>query len=289
MLIQGELQTLHCKQRLAQVIHIDDLQHEGVRPYAHLTDAQLRNRLEPAAGLFIAESLKVIQVALAAGVEPVSLLTEERHLDQALAVAQRCPADMPIYTASDNLLQQLTGYRLSRGILCAMRRPHPSDAATVCAQARRIAVVDSVVNATNVGVIFRGAAALGFDAVLLSPTCCDPLNRRSVRVSMGTVFQVPWAVLGVGGVWPEESLRQLHLWGFTTVAMALRDNALSIDDPRLSAHQRLAVVLGSEGDGLPAEVIHQCDYTVCIPMQNGVDSLNVAAAAAIAFWQLRIR
>ena len=274
---------------MAQIIPIDDLQHEGVRPYAQLTEAQLRNRLEPAAGLFIAESLKVIQVALAAGVQPVSLLTEERHLDQALAVAQDSPTDLPIYTASDGLLQQLTGYRLSRGILCAMRRPQPLDAASICARSRRIAVVDSVVNATNVGVIFRGAAALGFDAVLLSPTCCDPLNRRSVRVSMGTLFQVPWAVLGADGDWPEGSMRLLHKWGFSVVAMALRDDAISIDDPRLTAQERLAVVLGSEGDGLPAEVIAQCDHTVCIPMQNGVDSLNVAAAAAIAFWQLRIR
>lgn len=274
---------------MAQIIHIDDLQHESVRPYAQLTEAQLRNRLEPAAGLFIAESLKVIQVALAAGVQPVSLLTEERHLDQALAVAQDVAVDLPIYTASDSLLQQLTGYRLSRGILCAMRRPQPLDAASICARARRIAVVDSVVNATNVGVIFRGAAALGFDAVLLSPTCCDPLNRRSVRVSMGTLFQVPWAVLGADGDWPEGSMRLLHKWGFSVAAMALRDDAISIDDPRLTAQERLAVVLGSEGDGLPAEVIAQCDHTVCIPMQNGVDSLNVAAAAAIAFWQLRIR
>lgn len=274
---------------MAQIIHIDDLQHEGVRPYAQLTEAQLRNRLEPAAGLFIAESLKVIQVALAEGVQPVSLLTEERHLDQALAVAQDVAVDLPIYTASDSLLQQLTGYRLSRGILCAMRRPQPLDAASICARARRIAVVDSVVNATNVGVIFRGAAALGFDAVLLSPTCCDPLNRRSVRVSMGTLFQVPWAVLGADGDWPEGSMRLLHEWGFRVAAMALRDDAISIDDPRLTAQERLAVVLGSEGDGLPAEVIAQCDHTVCIPMQNGVDSLNVAAAAAIAFWQLRIR
>lgn len=273
---------------MAQIIHIDDLQHESVRPYAQLTEAQLRNRLEPAAGLFIAESLKVIQVALAAGVQPVSLLTEERHLDQALAVAQDVAVDLPIYTASDSLLQQLTGYRLSRGILCAMRRPQPLDAASICAQSRRIAVVDSVVNATNVGVIFRGAAALGFDAVLLSPTCCDPLNRRSVRVSMGTLFQVPWAVLGTDGDWPEGSMRLLHEWGFSVAAMALRDDAISIDDPRLAAQERLAVVLGSEGDGLPAEVIAQCDHTVCIPMQNGVDSLNVAAAAAIAFWQLRI-
>lgn len=274
---------------MAQIIHIDDLQTEGVRPYAHLTEAQLRNRLEPQSGLFIAESLKVIQVAIAAGVEPVSLLTEERHLDQALAVTQACRADLPIYTASDGLLQQLTGYALTRGILCAMRRPRPSDAADICRQARRVAVVDSVVNATNVGVIFRGAAALGFDAVLLSPTCCDPLNRRSVRVSMGTVFQVPWAILGqTDSEWPDSSLQRLHEWGFVTAAMALRDQAVSVDDPRLQSAERLAVVLGSEGDGLPAEVIDRCDYTVCIPMQNGVDSLNVAAAAAIAFWQLRV-
>ena len=275
---------------MAQIIHIDSLDHEGVRPYARLTEAQLRNRLEPQSGLFIAESLKVIQVAVAAGVEPVSLLTEERHLDQALSVAQRVHVDIPIYTATDGLLEQLTGYRLSRGILCAMRRPHPQNASAVCASAHRIAVIDSVVNATNVGVIFRGAAALGFDAVLLSPTCCDPLNRRSVRVSMGSVFQIPWAVLSENdGGWPKGSIQQLRRWGFVTAAMALRDHAVSVDDPRLQAAERLAVVLGSEGDGLPDEVIDQCDYTVCIPMQNGVDSLNVAAAAAIAFWQLRVR
>lgn len=274
---------------MARIYHIDNLQVAEVRPYSQLTEAQLRNRLEPDSGIFIAESMKVIQVALAAGVEPISLLTEERHIGQALSVTQNCRSDLPIYTASDNLLQQLTGYRLSRGILCAMRRPKPLDATSICTHARRIAVIDSVVNATNVGVIFRGAAALGIDAVLLSPTCCDPLNRRSVRVSMGTLFQVPWAVMDAKYSWPEGAMQMLHKLGFCIAAMALRDNAITIDNPLLTTQERLAVLLGSEGDGLPTDVIKQCDYTVCIPMQNGVDSLNVAAAAAVAFWQLRIR
>lgn len=270
------------------IITIESLDHEGARPYAHLTEPQLRNRLEPEAGLFIAESAKVIRVALDHGLQPLSLLTERRHLPQAIALLDGCRDEVPIYTAEAGLLESLTGYRLSRGVLAAMHRPGQRKAEEVCSTATRIAVVDGVANATNIGTIFRAAAALDFDAVLLSPTCCDPLNRRSVRVSMGTLFQVPWAVIGDDRApWPERAIDQLHHWGFTTIALALRPEARRIDDPLLAATPRVAVLLGSEGDGLPQAAIDRCHHVAHIPMANGVDSLNVAAAAAVAFWQLR--
>ena len=263
---------------MSNPIELTDLCATELDLFARLTEAQLRNRLEPEKGVFIAESPKVIGTALDAGGVPVALLMERRHLaGQGAAIIDRC-GDVPVYTGEPELLARLTGYRLSRGILCAMRRPAERSPEAVCAGASRIAILENVVDSTNIGAIFRSAAALGMDAVLLDPTCCDPLNRRAVRVSMGTVFQIPWA-------WAEiDSLRAM---GFQTCAMALCDDSISLDDPRLGACGRLAVVLGAEGDGLAKSTVAACDYTVRIPMQHGVDSLNVAAASAVAFWQLR--
>lgn len=247
--------------------------------YARLTQAQLRNRLEPEKGVFIAESPKVIQTALDAGLSPVSFLMEQRHIElDAAPLLARFP-DIPVYTADRDILAGLTGYTLTRGVLCAMRRPAPKAPADVLNGARRIAVLENVVDATNIGAIFRSAAALGMDAVLLTATCCDPLTRRAVRVSMGTVFQIPWAVL--------DDWSLLHRAGFSTCAMALRDDSIALGDSRLSDLPKLAIVLGAEGDGLAASTIAACDYTVRIPMGHGVDSLNVAAASAVAFWELR--
>lgn len=267
------------------MIEIDNIDDPRIRPYARLTEPQLRNRLEPEQGIFIAESKPVIEAALDAGCEPLSLLTERRHVEgQARAIIERCP-QMPVYTGDGAVLEGITGYALTRGILCAMRRPRRLTMEEVCADNRRIVVVDSVVNATNIGAIFRGAAALGMDGVVLSSTCCDPLNRRSVRVSMGTVFQIPWTrTEELPGLLPV--IERLKTLGFSTAAMALRDGAISIADPRLAAESRLAVILGNEGSGLSNEAIDACDHVVKIPMQHGVDSLNVAAAAAVAFWQL---
>lgn len=264
------------------IIEITDMLSPDVEVYASLTEAQLRNRLNPEAGLFIAESPKVIDVALNACYEPVSLLAERRHIDgDAAGIIGRVGDDVPVYTGSRELLASLTGYTLTRGVLCAMRRkPIPSVEDTV-RRARRIVVIDSVTDTTNIGAIFRSAAALGADAVLLTPTSCDPLNRRSIRVSMGTVFQVPWT-------WLDRPVGALGDLGIRTAAMALTDRSVSLDDPALNAEPRLAVVMGTEGDGLAREVIEGCDYTVRIPMLHGVDSLNVAAATAVALWQLRI-
>ena len=249
--------------------------------YARLTQAQLRNRLEPEKGVFIAESPKVIQTALDAGLTPVSFLMERRHIElDAAPLLARFP-DVPVYTADRDVLAGLTGYTLTRGVLCAMRRPAPKTPADVLNGARRVAVLEGVVDATNIGAIFRSAAALGMDAVLLTATCCDPLTRRAVRVSMGTVFQIPWAVL--------DDWSLLHRTGFSTCAMALRDDSIALGDGRLSELPKLAIVLGAEGDGLAASTIAACDYTVRIPMGHGVDSLNVAAASAVAFWELRAR
>lgn len=270
---------------MEQVIEIQDLSAPELDVYARLTEAQRRNRLEPEKGIFIAESPKVIGTALDAGCRPVSLLMERKHLEgQGRALVERC--GVPVYTGEREVLAQLTGYTLTRGILCAMRRPMLPEAEEICRTARRVAVLEGVVDSTNIGAIFRSAAALHIDAVLLSPTCCDPLCRRAVRVSMGTVFQVPWTYLEH---WPEGALPRLKELGFRTAAMALRAQSVSIDDPALMAEQRLAIVLGAEGDGLSDGTIAACDYTVCIPMAHGVDSLNVAAASAVAFWQLRVR
>lgn len=268
------------------IVPVADLSHPGLQPYAHLTEAQLRNRLEPDQGIFIAESPKVIRVALEAGYEPESLLCEEKHIaGQAADIVARLGA-LPVYTGSRELLAALTGYELTRGVLCAMHRPHLPSVEQLCQNQSRIVVVDNVVNSTNTGAILRAAAALGMGAVLFSPTCCDPLNRRSVRVSMGTVFQVPWTYIPA---WPRPAMDQLHSMGFKTVALALTPTAVPIDHPALVAEERLAIVLGTEGDGLLQSTIESCDYRAIIPMQRGVDSLNVAAAAAVAFWQLRHR
>ena len=270
------------------VIEIETLEQPGLEPYTRLTEAQLRNRACPQQGLFIAESGKVIGHALNAGCVPVSLLAEHHQLTtaQGQELLRRC-GDIPIYTADEALLRRLTGYALTRGILCAMRRPAPRTVEEVCRNARRIAVLEGIVDPANVGAILRSAAALGMDGVVLTASCCDPLYRRAVRVSMGTVFQIPWARLEEG--WPEPGLEHLQALGFKTAALALTDRSVSIDDPALAAEERLALLLGTEGDGLSPETIARCDYTVRIPMDHGVDSLNVAAAGAVAFWQLRSR
>lgn len=265
------------------LIEITDFHAPELDVYARLTEAQLLNRFEPAKGMFIAESPKVIMRALDAGCEPVSILVERsRMVGESLDVINRCEG-VPVYTADLDVLTQLTGYQLTRGLLCAMRRPKLPAAEEVLSGARRVAVLEDVQNPTNVGAIFRSAAALGMDAVLLTPACSNPLYRRSCRVSMGTVFQVPWTYLG------ENWIDTLHSLGFKTAAMALSDDSVTIEDPVLRREEKLAVVLGTEGDGLAEATIHHCDYTVRIPMYHGVDSLNVAAASAVAFWELRAR
>ena len=272
---------------MARIIEITDFTAPELDVYARLTERQLQGRDEHATPLFIAESPNVILRALDGGWEPVSLLMERRHIDGAAReVVERCQ-DIPLYTAELPVLTQLTGFPLTRGVLCAMRRRPLPKAEDICAGARRIAVLENVMNPTNIGAIFRSAAALNMDAVLLTPSCCDPLYRRSVRVSMGTVFQIPWTFLGEEcHDWPHPGMERLAAMGFRTAAMALRDDSLSIDDPRLRAEDKLAIVLGSEGDGLTDRTIADCDYTVRIPMSHGVDSLNVAAASAVAFWEL---
>lgn len=272
------------------VIKIADLSAPGVDVFSKLTETQLRNRLDPEKGIFIAESPKVIKVALDEGCEPLSMLMAERHIEgDARELIARC-GDIPVYTGEVSLLSELAGYLLTRGVLCAMRRPKPRSVEEVCENAQRVVVLDNVVDNTNVGAIFRSAAALGFDAVLLTPTACDPLNRRTVRVSMGTVFQIPWAYIGaVHTDWPDAGMERLRRLGFKTAAMALSENSVSIDDPALAAEERLAVIMGTEGDGLSTRTINGCDYVVRIPMFHNVDSLNVAAASAVAFWQLRAR
>ena len=271
---------------MPDVIEITDLAISELDVFARLTEAQLRNRREPEKGIFIAESPKVIRYALEAGCEPLAFLMERRHLEgQARELLERC-GDVPVYTGEREVLASLTGYELTRGILCAMRRPKPASAEAVCAGARRIAVLEGIVDATNLGAIFRSAAALNMDAVLLTPDCCDALSRRSVRVSMGTVFQIPWARIES---WPESGMAMLKAVGFKTAAMALRENSLSVEDPVLRDEEKLAILMGTEGNGLAAQTIDLGDYTVRIPMGHGVDSLNVAAASAVAFWELRIR
>ena len=273
---------------MPQIMELTDLARPELDVFVRLTEAQLRSRLEPEKGIFIAESPKVIARALDAGCKPVSLLMERRHIDgDAREILGRC-GDIPVYTGDGSLLAELTGYALTRGVLCAMRRPQLPAVEELCTNARRVAVLEGIVDTTNVGAIFRSAAALGMDAVLLTPTCCDPLNRRAVRVSMGTVFQVPWTRLGSdAGQWPQPGLTRLRELGFRTAAMALSDDSVTIEDPRLLAEDKLAIILGTEGDGLAPATIAGCDYTVRIPMSHQVDSLNVAAASAVAFWQLR--
>lgn len=264
------------------IIEITSLSQPGVEVFSTLTEAQLRNRIDPDKGIFIAESPKVIRVALDAGYEPLAILCERKHIEgDAADIVARC-GDIPVYTGSRELLASLTGYTLTRGVLCAMRRPTPPCVADVCHNAQRIVVIDGVVDTTNIGAIFRSAAALGIDAVLLTPTSCDPLNRRSIRVSMGSVFLVPWT-------WLDAPIESLHREGFRTAAMALSDNSISIDNAALKNEPRLAIVMGTEGDGLAQHTIDNADYVVRIPMSHQVDSLNVAAAAAVAFWELRDR
>ena len=275
---------------MANIIEITDFHAPELNVFARLTEAQLRNRMEPEKGVFIAESPKVIARALDAGCTPKALLMERKHIEgQAKELIARC-GDVPVYTADREILAGLTGYELTRGILCVMSRPKLPSVEELCANARRVAVLEGIVDTTNVGAIFRSAAALHMDAVLLTPTCCDPLNRRAARVSMGTVFQVPWTRIGEDHTqWPQPGLSRLQALGFKTAALALTDDSVSIDDEALMAEEKLAVILGTEGDGLSASTIADCDYTVKIPMSHGVDSLNVAAASAVAFWQLRVK
>ena len=273
---------------MANIIRVHDILAPELDLFSRLTEGQLRNRREQEKGIFIAESPKVIDRALNADYEPISLLMEEKHIDgQAADLISRC-GNIPVYTSDREVLSQLTGFELTRGVLCAMRRKPLPDVRQLCAGARRIAVLENIADPTNVGAIFRSAAALNIDAVLVTPACCDPLYRRVVRVSMGTVFQVPWTRIGnTVGDWPQPGLSLLQAMGFKTAAMALSDHSVSIDDPRLMSEEKLAIILGTEGDGLSASTIADCDYTVKIPMSHEVDSLNVAAASAVAFWQLR--
>lgn len=276
---------------MAKIYDITDFSAPELDVYARLTENQLVNRADPANALFIAESPLVIGRALDAGCEPVSFLMERRHIEgKASDILARCPDDIPVYAAELEVLTQLTGFHLTRGMLCAMRRPALPSVAELCTNAARVAVLENVMNPTNIGAIFRSAAALGVDAVLLTSAGSDPLYRRAVRVSMGTVFQVPWARIGEDAAdWPQKGVERLHALGFRTAAMALTDNSVRIDDAQLAAEPRLAIVLGTEGDGLSPRTIAACDYTVKIPMAHGVNSLNVAAASAVAFWQLRTK
>ena len=274
---------------MPNLIPITDFAAPELDIYARLSEAQLLNRFEPEKGLFIAESPKVIERALNAGCEPVYILMEDKHVEgEGKDILARC-GHIPAYTAPFEVLTQLTGFKLTRGVLCAMRRPKLPSVEEVCKDARRIAILENVMNPTNVGAIFRSAAALGMDAVLLTPACSNPLYRRAVRVSMGTVFQVPWTFLGSeADHWPQPGLDRLKAMGFQTAAMALSDDSISIRDPKLLVCDKLAIILGTEGDGLAEGTIADCDFTVRIPMSHQVDSLNVAAASAVAFWQLQI-
>ena len=271
---------------MANIIEITDFEAPELDVYARLTEAQLLNRHKPEKGIFIAESPKVIERALDAGCIPISMLVEHRHLEsQAKAMIERC-RDIPVYTAEFDVLTKLTGFKLTRGMLCAMHRPTLPRVEDVCANARRIAVLDNVVNPTNVGAIFRSAAALNMDGVLLTSGCSNPLYRRAIRVSMGTVFQIPWTFMEDEMRMSGQETDDLHKLGFKTVAMALSDDSVALDNTELMSEEKLAIILGTEGDGLADTTIDGCDYTVCIPMSHGVDSLNVAAASAVAFWQL---
>ncbi len=269
------------------IIEITDLKQEGLDVYASLTEAQLRSRADAAKGVFIAETATVISNALDAGYEPVSLLVDKRHIEgKAAPIIERC-THVPIYTAESSVLEKLIGYHLTRGILCAMKRPKEKSVEEACANATRVCILEAIVDTSNVGAIFRSAAALGIDAVLLSPNCCDPLYRKAVRVSMGNVFKIPWARISEG--WPHPGMEMLRAMGFKTAALALDDRAVSIEEPYISGEEKLALILGNEGDGLCGETVNSADHTVIIPMTKGVDSLNVAAAAAVAFWQVRKR
>ena len=272
------------------IIEITDINDPALDAYARLTEHQLRNRLEPQKGIFIAESTTVITLALDAGYMPTSFLMERKHIEGSAApILARCP-DVPVYTADDSILASLTGFALSRGVLSSMCRPILPTVEEICAQARRVAILENIVDATNVGAIVRSAAAIGMDAVLFTPSCCDPLIRRAARVSMGTIFQIPWTYLGeTPADWPGAGMERLHALGFRTAALALTNRSVSISHPSLKAEERLALILGTEGTGLMEQTIAQSDYTVKIPMFHNVDSLNVAAAGAVAFWETRYR
>ena len=276
---------------MTEIINITDYTDPRLDVYVRLTGAQLRNKLEPEKGIFIAESPTVIEVAMDSGCVPVSLLTDERLLGGAVeGVIERLsalPYYVPVFVAPKEVLTKMTGFELTRGALCAMGRPEPKTVEDLLKDAKRVAVLEEIADSTNIGAIFRSASALGIDAVLITPTCCDPLCRRAVRVSMGTVFTVPWGKIGEKKEdWTQKGIEQLHSLGFKTVAMALTDNSVSIDDPKLRSEEKLAIILGTEGDGLSKSTIATSDYTAKIPMSNGVDSLNVAAAGAVAFWVL---
>ena len=275
---------------MLNIIEISHFSSPELDVFARLTDAQLRNRLEREKGIFIAESLKVIELALDAGCEPISFLMERKHIaGQAQGIIAH-NKDIPVYTADRNLLAELTGFQLTRGVLCAMHRPRLPSVDELCTGATRLAILENFMDTTNVGAVFRSAAALNIDAVLVTPTCCDPLSRRAIRVSMGAVFQVPWTyICSKPTGWPQPSIKQLHELGFATVAMTLSDTAVRIDDPQLMSEDKLAIVLGTEGSGLTPCTVANCDYSACIPMSHNVDSLNVAVASAVAFWQLRVR
>ena len=268
-------------------IRVNDIGDPRLDVFVRLTGPQLRASLECERGIFIAESPTVIEVALNSGCVPVSILTDERLINGAVkGIIERCP-DAPVYVADRETLKSIVGFELTRGALCAFERPTLPSAEEICRGKRRVAVLENITDSTNVGAIFRSAAAIGIDAVLITPSCCDPLSRRALRVSMGTVLQVPFAQIGeVKEDWPERGLQILSSLGFKTAAMALSDNSVSIEDEALLSEEHLAIILGTEGDGLKRETIAAADYTVKIPMQNGVDSLNVAAAGAVAFWQL---
>ena len=275
---------------MPDIIEITDLNDDRIGLFTRLTEAQLRNRLEPEKGIFIAESAKVVRLALEMGCKPVAYLMERRQLTNQGREFIENAGSVPIFTADDEVLEGLTGYRLYRGVLAAMRRPKLPSVDEVLKDAHRVAVLEGIVDSTNIGAIFRSAAALNVDAVLVTANCGDPLYRRAVRVSMGTVFQVPWTRIGeTNEDWPERGLERLRSLGFKSAAMALSDDSVSIDDERLNKEEKLCIVFGTEGDGLAKDTIARCDYTVRIPMAHGVDSLNVASAAAVAFWQLRMR
>ncbi len=269
------------------IIQVTDLNQAGPDIFANLTERELRNAYEKQGGFFIAESPKVIERALNAGYEPISMLMEEKHITgDAAFLIQRCP-NLPVYTAPRSVLEQLTGYKLTRGVLCALKRKEPDSLEQAIAGAHRVAILENIADASNVGAIFRSAAALGIDAVLITPQCADPLNRRCLRVSMGNVFMTKWARIGTeASDWPEKGMSELNRLGFKTLSMALRNNSVDINDSALLAQEKLAILLGTEGDGLLPQTIDSSDYVVKIPMRPGVDSLNVAAAAAVIFWEL---
>lgn len=275
---------------MLDIRNVADLAAKELDVYARMAEGQLLHYHEPEPGIFIAESPKVVERALDAGYKPVSFLTEKRHIEgEAKAVLQRCPG-VPIYTAEKEVLKQLTGFHLTRGLLCVMERKKLPSVRSLCENASRIAVMENVMNPTNVGAIIRSAAALNIEAVILTPGCSDPLYRRASRVSMGTVFQVPWTFFdSQAEAWPKQGMDILRELGFKTVAMALCDDSIGLDDPRLKREEKLAVILGAEGDGLAEKTVADCDYTVRIEMAGGVDSLNVNAAASVAFWELRKR